>query len=428
MNRFVPFDSTRRRVLGVLQAPGALPANLPDLYLVRDLFGRVRLSISDEAVLGDAARDGLKRLAVDLHQALGARAYPAKQALLSVDQSILTPLKDEARVILPGVYWIDRLVTGSEWWTVRVPSTIRDTNRFTLYSVKGGVGRTTTAAVLAWHLAHNGQRVLVVDLDLESPGLSSAMLDARERPEFGVTDWFVEDLVGQSDRVLAEMTVSPTWALDLEGEVHLAPAHGREPGEYLAKLGRVYMDAPEPWVIRLERLVQCLEERCNPTVVLLESRSGLHDIAAATVMNLDAQVLLFATDSASTWDDYDILFRHWQINNLATRIREKLAIVSALTPDTGDVHDYLARFRERSWTLFQDRLYDEASVDLSADRFSFDLNDDDAPHDPLHVTWTLGLAAGASLHNLDQTSVTLAYTRFLDRFTRRFGFRAGDKL
>ena len=58
----------------------------------------------------------------------------------------------------------------------RVPSTIRDTNRFTLYSVKGGVGRTTTAAVLAWQLAHNGQRVLVVDLDLESPGLSSAML------------------------------------------------------------------------------------------------------------------------------------------------------------------------------------------------------------------------------------------------------------
>lgn len=355
------------------------------------------------------------------------RPYPAEQALLSVDQSILTPLKDEARVILPGVYWIDRLVTGSEWWTVRVPSTIRDTNRFTLYSVKGGVGRTTTAAVLAWHLAHNGQRVLVVDLDLESPGLSSAMLDARERPEFGVTDWFVENLVGQSDRVLAEMTVSPTWALDLEGEVHLAPAHGREPGEYLAKLGRVYMDAPEPWVIRLERLIQCLEERCNPTVVLLESRSGLHDIAAATVMDLDAQVLLFATDSASTWDDYDILFRHWQINNLATRIREKLAIVSALTPDTGDVHDYLARFTERSWTLFQDRLYDEASDDLSADRFSFDLNDEDAPHDPLHITWTLGLAAGASLRNLEQTSVTLAYTRFLDRFARRFGFRAEDK-
>ena len=86
MNRFVPFDSARRRVLGMLQTPGALPANLPDLYLVRDLFGKVRLSISDEAVLDDVARDGLERLTVDLHQTLGARAYPAEQTLLSVDR------------------------------------------------------------------------------------------------------------------------------------------------------------------------------------------------------------------------------------------------------------------------------------------------------------------------------------------------------
>ena len=427
MTQFVPFDSILDRVAGLIEAPGALPADIPNLFLVRDLFGKVRLSISDAVANDRAVRDGLTTLAAALHEALGVHAYPPDDALLFVDEALLNPSEYAAREIRPGVYWVDRLVTGSNWWTVHAPDNAQGANRFALYSVKGGVGRTTTAAVLAWHLARNGERVLVVDLDLESPGLSSAMLDARERPEFGVTDWFVEGLVGQSDRVLTEMTVSPTWALDLEGEVHLAPAHGREPGEYLAKLGRVYMDAPEPWVIRLERLVQCLEERCNPTVVLLESRSGLHDIAAATVMNLDAQVLLFATDSASTWDDYDILFRHWQINNLATRIREKLAIVSALTPDTGDVQDYLARFRERSWTLFQDCLYDEASDDLSADQFSFDLNDDDAPHDPLHITWTLGLAAGASLRNLEQTSVTLAYTRFLNRFARRFGFRAEDK-
>ena len=421
MNQFIPFDSVPQRVVDLLGAPGALPENLPDIYLVRDLFGKIRLSVSDAVALGHEAQNALQRLAANLHRALGVRAYAPEQALLFVDQALLDPLKQEARELQPGVYWVDRLVTGSNWWTVRTPEEPRQTNRFTLYSVKGGVGRTTTAAVLAWHLAHNGERVLVVDLDLESPGLSSAMLGARDRPDFGVTDWFVEDLVGQGDGVLDKMTISPTWALDLEGDVHVAPAHGLEPGEYLAKLGRVYMDSPKPWSRRLDQLLQCLEDQCNPTVVLLESRSGLHDIAAATVTDLDAQVLLFATDSPSTWDDYHILFRHWQINNLATRIREKLAIVSALTPDTGDVHHYLSGFKERSWTLFQDCLYDEAPDDLSADRFSFDLNDDDAPHDPLHITWTLGLSAGASLRNLAQTSVAVAYSRFLDRFDHRFG-------
>ena len=138
----------------------------------------MRLSISD-AVANDKATRGRPydtgRRA--LHGVLGVHAYPPDDALLFVDDALLTSLEDAAREIKPGVYWVDRLVTGGNWWTVRAPDNAQGANRFTLYSVKGGVGRTTTAAVLAWHLARSGERVLVVDLDLESPGLSSAMLD-----------------------------------------------------------------------------------------------------------------------------------------------------------------------------------------------------------------------------------------------------------
>jgi tetratricopeptide (TPR) repeat protein len=41
----------------------------------------------------------------------------------------------------------------------------------TFYSFKGGTGRTMALANVAWILAANGKRVLVVDWDLESPGL-----------------------------------------------------------------------------------------------------------------------------------------------------------------------------------------------------------------------------------------------------------------
>ncbi|MFC5007713.1 FxSxx-COOH system tetratricopeptide repeat protein [Dactylosporangium cerinum] len=41
----------------------------------------------------------------------------------------------------------------------------------TFYSFKGGTGRTMAVANVAWILAAHGQRVLVVDWDLESPGL-----------------------------------------------------------------------------------------------------------------------------------------------------------------------------------------------------------------------------------------------------------------
>lgn len=47
----------------------------------------------------------------------------------------------------------------------------RDGQVVTFYSYKGGTGRTMALANTAWILAANGQRVLVADWDLESPGL-----------------------------------------------------------------------------------------------------------------------------------------------------------------------------------------------------------------------------------------------------------------
>ena len=418
---FVPFDDMRRRAAEALKG-----ADLPDvpIYLIRNLFGRVRMSVPEAVEENQACRAGLQRLADRLAEALGARGYPAEDGILFVSDALLETLRDTAQPVegFHKVFWEDRLLTGNDWWTVGKSRPEENAKRWTLYSVKGGVGRSTTAAVLAWHLARKGERVLVVDLDLESPGLSSAMLDPVARPEFGIADWFVEDLVGQGDRVIEDMIAAPSWAQDFEGAVAVAPAHGREPGEYLAKLGRVYMDGKDdPWTARLERMLAGLEARFEPTAVLVESRNGLHDIAAATVTDINAEVLLFAADSESNWTDYEILFNHWRNRGLAAQIRERLSIVSALTPEP-TAKLYVPRFRQRAWDLFREALYDELAPSASpSDGFSFDLDDEGAPHDPVAIYWTLGLAAGASLRDLEWKTVEQAYSAFLERFDRLAG-------
>ena len=425
---FISFDAMRGQVSKLLTASRKSLAE-QRVYLVRDLLGRVRISVSEVIGADESSRAALQLFARSLQTALGAHGYPAEVGVLFVDTAMLDRLETGATRIDRNVYWVDRLVTGGDWWTVGDPRPDRNVTRYTLYSVKGGVGRSTTAAVLSWHLARNGQRVLVVDLDLESPGLSSAMLDRDSLPRFGVTDWFVEDLVGQGDHVIDAMAVWPSWGMDFDGEVNVVPAHGKEPGEYLAKLGRVYMDKDMPWTARLERMLSQLEERYDPSIVLLESRSGLHDIAAATVTDLDAQVLLFAINSDSHWTDYGMLFHHWQTHGLAWRIRERLSIVSGLTPEL-DTEQYLQRFRERAWELFMDHVYDDVDpADHPAGDYSFDIFDQGAPHDPMPIHWTRGLAADASLHDLEQAIVDQAYTQFLARFDelarkdRAAGFR-----
>lgn len=412
MSTIVWFDSIRHQVASVLErTTSAIPSQ--GVYLIRDLHGRVRIAVSTEVEADDEAKTRLTLLAKALETALVAHGCPHDSAVVFVGEERLATLRDESREIAPNVFWVDRLLTGQDWWTVREPLS-RTTQRFTLYSVKGGVGRSTTAAVLAWHLAHQGEKVLALDLDLESPGLSTAVLAPSVQPQFGTVDWFVEDLVGQGDAVLQRMVATPAWPSDFEGDVCVVPAHGRDPGEYLAKLGRAYMGAGDTWNDRLRRLLMHLEEQYEPTIVLAESRSGLHDIAAATVTDIEAQVLLFGVDSESSWADYDMLFQHWQTQDLATKIRERLSIVSALTPAEESVR-YLDGFQQRSWNLFQ-HLYDREAASGNVTSFGFDVNDTLAPHQPMPIYWNRGFAAGASLRQLEEVPVHLAYTQFLAQF------------
>jgi tetratricopeptide (TPR) repeat protein len=51
---------------------------------------------------------------------------------------------------------------------------------FTFYSFKGGVGRSLALLNVAYTLAGRGRHVLVVDMDLEAPGISSFLLGQKE--------------------------------------------------------------------------------------------------------------------------------------------------------------------------------------------------------------------------------------------------------
>jgi hypothetical protein len=255
------------------------------------------------------------------------------------------------------------------------------------------VGRSTALAVWAWWLAKKGKNVLVFDLDLESPGVSSTLLPAEHLPDFGIVDWFVEDGVGQPEIVEGRMVASSPLAQDLSGVIRVVPSYGRETGDYLPKLSRCYLDLSgaeaSHWGVRLQRMMEQIEAREGPDVVFLDSRAGLHDIAAILIHRMDADTFLFAVDSAQTWKAYSFLFRHWRGHPQISEFRQRLQVVAGMVPETGR-EEYLGRFLERSWDLFRENLYDEADAD-DPDAFNFDLRNEEAPHFPLPIFWTRGL-------------------------------------
>ena len=364
-----------------------------------------------------------------MYDSLSPHAYLPEHAVLweTDPDALLSGQTSFPLETCPDIRVVDRLAVEGDWAHIAPVSTA--TPRVVFFSIKGGVGRSSALAAVAWALAEQGKRVLVLDLDLESPGLSTSLLPDDRRPTKGIADWLVEDLVDNGDAVLDDMWAAST--LSREGDISVVPAHGGDPGEYIAKLGRVWMpklDANgrrEAWPERLRRLLHVLEEKLKPDAVLIDSRAGIDEVASACITSLGASlILLFAFDGDQTWSGYRIIFQHWLKTNSVRMIRERLQVVGAMVPETGGA-DYLEGLRDSAWNAFVEKLYDEVPAGAEpalADSWSFDQGDESAPHAPWPIRWNRGFAAVRSLHDrldgIDRQEIMSVFGPLIDGVTR----------
>ena len=395
-----------------------------EIVLVRDLRGRIRVLLPGDLrnYSGDK-KTQLDKFGQALSEALGAYGFSPDRGVLFAGDLMqgddIFSSTDRRLTSEDGdlkIWLLDRQIIGNDW--MRAPLQRRTKNRrVTFFGIKGGVGRSTALAIWSWRLAKQGKKVLILDLDLESPGVSSTLLPAEYLPDYGIVDWFVEDGVGQADIVENAMIASSPLATDLRGEVRIVPAFGRDTGDYLPKLARCYAEfsgsASISWAERLQRMVEQLEIKEDPDLVIMDSRAGLHDIAAVSVTRMDADAFLFAVDSMQTWNAYAFLFRHWRQHPQVREFRQKLQVVAGMVPETRR-EEYLKRFRENSWDLFREHCYDETGAQ-TADTFSFDVDSEEAPHYPLPVFWNRALQDGPMRNGagIDEQIIEAAMGKFM---------------
>lgn len=371
------------------------------LLVIRDIQGRIRLSFNEEQnKLSESDTAILSRISSSLKSSLSHYYLSEiffKDSFLDPDALFENP--DIVDFQLPESEFtsfrlLDRQITGQDW-SARTASDDEEATipRAVFFGLKGGVGRSTALSMLAYHLAEQGKRVLLVDLDLESPGLSGLLLPPERSADYGIVDWLIEEGLQKSVFVLRDMVADSPLSDDLSGDIRVAAAMKSGDPFYLDKLSRVYADLPksqdvERFSQRVIRLLNELENQEQPDVVLIDSRAGLHDLAALSIVELAYVAFLFATDSAQSWQGYDTLFAHWQARpNVARHVRKRIYMVDALFPEANQ-QNRAERFKEKAFDLFTRRLYDENNAEGSSrDLFSFDLNDDAAPHFPMRIKW-----------------------------------------
>lgn len=383
--------------------------------VVRDVYGRIRFAIDcDVQEYPPEARQLLETALARLG------TYATKGEVIFRDDfsnpDIIFKSPDWHLTTVPGgfneddqarpdlaVCVLDRQVMGQDWLNP-IAEPAPHPHRIVFFGLKGGVGRSTALAMVAYGLAREGKRVLLLDFDLESPGLSGLLLPQDRVAEFGLVDWFVEDAVGQGESVLRNLVSTSPLADTTTGAIRVAAAMGQGESAYLSKLARVYVDIPgrdgeqgvQRFAARMQHITQLLEAQETPDVVLIDSRAGLHDVAAISITGLADTALLFATDSAQNWLGYAQLFAHWQHRpTICSQVRERLAIVQALAPKS-DRENRSKAFLNHAHELFSSTLYDEIAPPASdaamqstpsIDLYNPAMEDEAAPHFPIRVDW-----------------------------------------
>ncbi|MGH3281606.1 MAG: FxSxx-COOH system tetratricopeptide repeat protein, partial [Trebonia sp.] len=184
------------------------------------------------------------------------------------------------------------------------------------YSYKGGTGRTMALANVAWILASNGLKVLVVDWDLDSPGLHRYFHPFLDAKLVAATPGVIElindyawaaaqqrapasDWRRRCARILPH-AVSVNWKFPHGGTLDYVSA-GRQNRDYSSSLTSI------DWDNFYDRLgggqfIDALREdmRAHYDYTLVDSRTGLSDIADICTVHLpDILVDCFTLNSQS---------------------------------------------------------------------------------------------------------------------------------
>ena len=164
----------------------------------------------------------------------------------------------------------------------------------TFYSFKGGVGRTMALVNAAVTLALRGRRVLVVDFDIEAPGLDTfdALRPCEEVP--GIIDFVTQYMEsGQAPNAADFIGECPAVG-DQGGRLWIMPSGRNE--TYTASFNQVdwgeLYDRRDGYLL-FEDLKEQWNRILDPDYVLIDSRTGHTDTSGICTRQLPDSVVVF---------------------------------------------------------------------------------------------------------------------------------------
>lgn len=173
----------------------------------------------------------------------------------------------------------------------------------TFYSFKGGVGRSTALGLVGGILATRNRRVVMVDFDLEAPGISIMFqqdIENNNQEQLGVLDYLHQRSLTPEENIPNIADCIRQINLQTRGELFLVPV-GEYDENYIHRLADLDMRSfYRSGNNAVEQLMEDIKEQLDPDVILIDARPGFNDVGAIALFALaDTAIICFSPTDQS---------------------------------------------------------------------------------------------------------------------------------
>lgn len=244
---------------------------------------------------------------------------------------------------------------------------MNDTRFIAFYSYKGGVGRSLALANLAYVLAREGRKVLIIDFDLEAPGQHQSDLFRLASPGPGMVN-MLDDYMAYRKRLNTGETnyayhlklerylrIGEGWQPRREqtdnaesGSLWLMPAGEVDSPDYPQLLGRLNWDGfYEQQGRAFFRLFKAELRRQGFDDVLIDSRTGLSDVFYIATLELAETVVCVTGYNRQNIEGTQRILRVLREPKVAEEYGSKrLILVGTPNPESISLRDKQERLSE----------------------------------------------------------------------------------
>ncbi|MDI9882057.1 KGGVGR-motif variant AAA ATPase [Flectobacillus longus] len=248
----------------------------------------------------------------------------------------------------------------------------------TFYSYKGGMGRSTTLAAFATHLALvEAKKVIILDCDFEAPGFTNFFLkNADEQNQRqGFVEYFLDKESGTSSKDYLE---SYTWEVESKfsgsGSIRIMPAGNLDTqtptndflktnlNHYIEGLARIDFTNQEYIIQQFTGIINDLRESFNPDVILIDSRTGFSEVMGVAAFQLSKFVVGFFRNDAQSLPGLNFFLKNmvdreyiepYLINSiLPSSIKSRKSIFNSFKDDVKQILENIQEDSELNFPCF----------------------------------------------------------------------------